>query len=904
MKRILSFVGAGTLVLAACTPKQPVTNDKNTGQPEVITENSSLYDPNYKPEEDNKSKERKKYNASATRINDILHTKLEVSFDFKKRYLYGKATIDIEPYFYPTNELSLDAKGFDIQQVQLLENGKATNLEYTYDTLDIRIRLPKMYKQGEKYTVFIQYTAKPDELAAGGSSAITSDKGLYFIDPDETDPEKPTEIWTQGETEASSCWFPTIDRPNERMTEEIYMTVPNKYKTLSNGLLTESKNNPDGTRTDHWKMNQPHAPYLVMMAVGEFSVVTDKWKKKNGKEIEVSYYVEPEYEQYARDIFGETPRMLQFFSDKMGVEYQWDKYSQVVVRDYVSGAMENTTATIHGEFLHKTKREMLDGDNESIIAHELFHHWFGDLVTTESWANLPLNESFANYSQFLWDEYAHGRDEADYQAMKEAQGYFLSAKQQGYVNMVRFDYGDKEEMFDAHSYNKGGRILNMLRNVVGDDAFFASLKLYLTENQFQPAEMHQLRLAFEKVTGRDMNWFFNQWFYASGHPELKITQDYDSTKQLLRVKVVQLQDLKTTPLYELPLKIDVYEKDRLNHDLPDNITYDVKVTEREQTFEFTCGSTPVLVNFDADKTLLCEKNDVKPISQFVMQYYHGKNFLDRYEALKECGQSGDEKAKKAIRDALNDKYWYLREMAIKNLKKQVGTNGTEIKEKLTMLAGKDEKAAVRSTAIRHLARYFEGDKSLLEVYKKGTTDQSYEVMAESFAAIAKLDPKQGMELARSNAKEKNEIIQSVVAEIISEYGDAGDHAFFQDAMKKATGFDKYTMMTLYSNYLKRQSDDEAEKGIAVFEDVARTGSTWWVKLGGYQMLNGLQAHFSKREMEHKGLSESLQKEGKTMEAAQEDGAAVKCRNQQDRINTLLATLKSQETDKNLLQYLK
>jgi aminopeptidase N len=889
------------LLIVACKPKQNVTDTNSSTHKDVVSENSHLYDPNYKPEEDplnGKTKERERYNPSETKVNDLINTKLEVSFDFKKRQLNGKATIDLTPHFYPTNKLSLDAKGMDLHKVQLVENNVKTDLVYTYDTLDIYITLPKTYKRGEKYTVYIEYTAKPDELEAGGSAAITSDKGLYFIDPDDNVDGKPTQIWTQGETEASSCWFPTIDRSNQKQTHEILITVPQKFKTLSNGLLVGSKSNPDGTRTDDWKMNQPHSPYLVMMAIGEYSVVTDKWKKKNGKEMEVSYYVEPEYEQYARDIFGETPRMLQFFSDKLGVEYPWDKYSQVVVRDYVSGAMENTTATIHGEFLHKTKREMLDGNNESIIAHELFHHWFGDYATCESWANLPLNESFANYSQFLWDEYAHGRDEADYQAMKEAQGYFQQSKQQGMFDMIRYDYLDKEEMFDAHSYNKGGRILNMLRTVVGDDAFFESLRVYLTENALQATEIHHLRLAFEKVTGKDLNWFFNQWFLASGHPEIKITQDYDSTKKILKVTTTQLQDLNMFPLYELPVTIDVYERNS-----PDAIPHEVIIKEREQTFEFTCGSTPILVNFDAAKTLLCEKNDDKPIEQFVAQYYRGKNFMDRYEAVKECGQSSNEKAKKVLRDALDDKFWYMREMALKNLKKQV-TSHPELKEKIIAIANNDKEASLRAAAIRQLAKYYEGDQSLLEVYTKATSDQSYEVMAEGFAAISKLDSKQGLALARQNVNEKNSTIRSVVAEILSEYGDVSDHPFFLTAMDKATGFDKYGMMSLYNNYLKRQPDAEVEKGVAVFEDVARNGNVWWIKLGGYQMLNGLQAHYSKRELEHKALAESLQKEGKTMEAAQEEAASVKCKNEGERINNLIIDLKNKETDKNLLQYIK
>ena len=184
------------------------------------------------------------------------------------------------------------------------------------------------------------------------------------------------------------------------MTQEIKITVGSRYVTLSNGLLLSSKPNGDGTRTDYWKQTLPHAPYLAMMAIGEFAVVKDKWKG-----IDVDYYVEPAYEPHAKAIFGETPAMLDYYSDVLKLPYAWEKYSQVVVRDYVSGDMENTTATIHGEFLHRTDRELLDGDNERIIAHELFHHWFGDLVTCESWSNLPLNESFATYGEYMWLEH-------------------------------------------------------------------------------------------------------------------------------------------------------------------------------------------------------------------------------------------------------------------------------------------------------------------------------------------------------------------------------------------------------------------------------------------------------------------------------------------------------------------
>jgi aminopeptidase N len=253
-------------------------------------------------------------------------------------------------------------------------------------------------------------------------------------------------------------------------------------------------------------MDQPHAPYLFFIGAGDFAVVKDTWKGK-----EVSYYVDKEYAPVAKKIFGLTPEMMTYFSKITGVEYPWVKYGQMVAHDYVSGAMENTTATLHGDGAQQDARELVDGNNwEGTIAHELFHQWFGDYVTTESWSNLTLNESFANYSEYLWDEYKYGKDKADATHYSAMQGYLGSGSEK--KDLVRFYYGDKEDMFDAVSYNKGGRILHMLRNYVGDSAFFKSLNLYLTTNKYKSAEAHQLRLAFEEITGKDLNLFFNQWY--------------------------------------------------------------------------------------------------------------------------------------------------------------------------------------------------------------------------------------------------------------------------------------------------------------------------------------------------------------------------------------------------------
>ncbi|MBK8493634.1 MAG: M1 family metallopeptidase [Chitinophagaceae bacterium] len=375
---------------------------------------------------------KKIFRESNPKVNALVHTRLDVKFDYAKSQLIGKAWITLKPHFYSTDSLLLDAKGMDIKEVAVMKGSQKSKLKYTYDGMELRITLDRVYKGGENYTIYIDYISKPDELKVKGSAAISNAKGLYFINPKGTEKDKPTQIWTQGETEASSAWMPTIDKPNQKTTQEIYMTVPAKYVTLSNGLLISQKKNADGTRTDYWKMDLPHAPYLFFMGVGEFSVIKDSYKGK-----EVSYYVEKEQAPYARGVFGNTPEMLKFFSEKLGVEYPWQKYAQIVGRDYVSGAMENTTATLHQESAYQNSRELVDGIGwESTIAHELFHHWFGDLVTAESWSHITVNESMADYSQTMWAEYKYGKDAGDEENYKGLQNYLSNpneAKKTWYV---------------------------------------------------------------------------------------------------------------------------------------------------------------------------------------------------------------------------------------------------------------------------------------------------------------------------------------------------------------------------------------------------------------------------------------------------------------------------------------
>ena len=666
---------------------------------------------------------RKEYRETATKINDLVHTRLDAKFDFSKSYMYGKAWITLQPHFYSTDSLRLDAKGMDIHKITLVKNGKESPLKYDYDNWQLNIHLDRIYKGGERYTIFIEYTAKPNEVQVRGSAAITDARGLYFINPLGEEKDKPTQIWTQGETEANSVWLPTIDKPNQKMTDEISMTVPGKFVTLSNGKLTSQKKNADGTRTDTWKMDLPHAPYLLFMGVGDYAIIKDSYKGK-----EVSYYVDKEYAPVARKIFGLTPEMIAFYSKITGVDYPWVKYSQITGHDYVSGAMENTTATLHSDAAQQDARELTDGNRwEEVIAHELFHQWFGDLVTTESWSNITLNESFADYSETLWDEYKYGRDAGDEHIFENRQSY-LSSPANAKKDLVRFYYNDKEDVFDQVSYPKGGAILHMLRNYVGDSAFFKALNLYLTTNKFKSAEAHQLRLAFEEITGKDLNWFWNEWYFSHGHPSLEITYSYDNAAKKVQVIVNQVQEEN---IFKLPVAIDIYNG-------TNKTRHKVLVQDKVDTFSFASASKPELVNFDGDKILLCTKKENKTLDEYIHQYKYAATYVDRREAIDFASQHQDDPTAVAfLKTALNDKYEGLRNFAVTSLDFKNDNVKKEMESVLVGLAKNDPKKIVKAAAIKKLGEY--KNSQFAAIFKSAVNDSSYTVAGNALDALLAID---------------------------------------------------------------------------------------------------------------------------------------------------------------------
>lgn len=754
------------------------------------------------------------YQSSKSRTWDLLHTALEVSFDWDKRYLYGIAKIDLTPFFYEQEVLVLDAKGMQINAISI----GAEIMPFEYDGLKLQINLPRPRSREDTLQVTIDYVAKPYEREVTGSEAIEENRGLYFINADGSEPDKPKQIWTQGETEASSGWFPTIDAPNERCTQQIKITVQDKFITLSNGLLADQIQHKNGKRTDVWEMDQPHAPYLFMMAVGEFTVAQDQWN-----DVPLAYLMEKDYGQYAKDIFGHTPEMMTFFSDLLGYPYPWKKYDQIVVRDFVSGAMENTSASLFYEALNVNKRYLIDENWDGIIAHELMHQWFGDLVTCESWSNLTLNESFASYSEYLWNQYKYGQDEADYNFIIEQEAY-LDEAAESKKNLIRYFYDDKEEMFDAHSYNKGAAVLHMLRNYVGDDAFFQSLNRYLTDNAFQSVELAQLRLAFEGVTGEDLNWFFDQWYFFAGHPILEVQHRHQNDTLTVSVSQMQIED--EVPIFQLPVFIDIWKGEEL-------FSYPVIINEAFETYQFPMKEKPDVVIFDSERQLLSEINHPKTEQEYYAQFVKDGRLYSRVETLDSLYSFKDKKIiDQILLKAFQDPYYVIRQSAIEYL---IDKN-VKLKKFEPQVAQllKDSNSHVRSYALAYLGK--DGFEKYQTNFNEALYDSSYLVVSSAIAEFTQNKKSLPANFLSSINSETDLNVVITLAEYYNNEKDEQSYRWFQNRMEGLDGNTLFFFIQAYAQKLLDASDDYRKHAIPQLEKVARDHSNYLARFSAFQAL--------------------------------------------------------------------
>ena len=791
------------------------------------------------------------YNAAADREWDLLHMDLDLRFDWTNEKVFGRADLQMKPYFYDQESLTLDAKGFEIYDVF---DATGKTLEHEYNGSKLVVDLEQTYNRDQTVTITIDYVAQPSALPEGGSTAITSDKGLFFINPRGEEANKPRQIWTQGETEHNSKWFPTIDKPNEQLTHQISITVEEEFVTLSNGTKISSRSNPSiGMRTDTWKMDMPHAPYLVMIAVGDFAVVTEE---VDGLLLE--YYVEKEYEPYAKQIFAHTPEMIRYFSDLLDYPYPWDKYSQIITRDYVSGAMENTTAVIFGDFIQKTDRELIDDNNDYIVAHELFHHWFGDLVTVESWANLTLQEGFANYSEHLWQEYKYGLDAAGYQRNNEKQGYLASIMQSGTHPLIHYGYGDKEEMFDGHSYNKGGLVLHMLRKEIGDDAFFEGLNKYLNDNVHSAVEVDELRMAFEDVTGLDLQWFFDQWYMSAGHPNLELAYDYDAVAKELIVSVDQTQNTESAKaIFQLPVTLSVYNA------AGKEVQYDFTIDERSYEVALALEEEPALIVFDRYDHLLMVKSESKTTEEYMRQYEWVDTYIHRAEAMDKI--KNKKEAQPVLEKALADNHFSIRKKAIENLRLK---DRSDLIDQIRKMTTTDVHSAVRAAAVKKL-RGVEGI-DIAQISKEMISkDRSYNVITAALETLNKVDKDAALSEAINLKTEKTPLLVGAVSAILANSGEVSHLSYFEDRLTNVSLFSAFNFYDSYYDLLSKLDAPTILTKAQKLKDIATsTGENVFYRFTSTNTLDKLRTKLQKDDTTSANVITEMIEEIKAQETNQ------------------------------------
>ncbi len=573
---------------------------------------------------------------------DVRHVEIDVTLDFAADSVSGVVTTHYTTLFDTVREVTLDAAELAIEQITMA--GKKSPLTYWSEGDKLRIRLDRDYTYGQQFGVTVRYSAHPRT-------------GLVFVHPMEGNPDLPTQAWTQGQTEYHHFWFPCHDFPNDRATTALKATVPGAYFALSNGKLDGVTENPDGTKTYAWRQDFPHPAYLITLVAGEFTELPDTWR-----DTPVNYYVRPGREDDGHRMLDNTPRMIELFSTKTGVDYPWVKYAQIVPEMFL-GAMENTSATTHSYRLMPDERSSLDYSPDDVVAHELAHQWFGDLLTCRDWGHIWLNESFATFMEEVWMEHDKGIDEARTDFRRNLQLY-LEADKRGrrpiVYNVYRKHGG---ELFDRHVYEKGSLVLNLLRFTLGEDAFWRAINLYLERNRGREVITADLERAIEEATGRSMARYFEQWVYKAGHPEFSVSYSWDDTQQMAKVSVKQTQEVTgLTPVFVTPVEIAFMVEDavdgRKKGQKATLRSFRVTIEEAQQTFYFPLERRPLSVRFDQGGWLPKTLDFKRPSELLRYQLIHDPDMLGRIEAAEALGILADEASIKALEEALvNEPFW-------------------------------------------------------------------------------------------------------------------------------------------------------------------------------------------------------------------------------------------------------
>ena len=653
---------------------------------------------------------------------DIRHLKLELDVDLKRKRISGTATLDLVT-LRPLTTIRLDAVNHQVTAVRgRRAQDKPVVLEFENTGREILVHLKARAAARDAWQLAIDY------------SVTNPDTGLHFFGPSKTTPKQPLMVWSHGEPISNRYWFPSQDHPAERQSSEIIATVPTGMECLSNGKLI-SRKMVEGSQPGeqkirfHWKQQKSHVSYLTTLVVGRFHVAREQWRGRP-----VLYYVPPESAPDTARTFGRTVEMLDFFSDTFGIEYPWEKYAQVVVEQFTAGGMENTSATTLYRGVMHDERAMLDSTPDRLIAHELGHQWWGDLVTCRNWSHLWLNEGFATYCEVLWYEHKLGRDEADYLLYsKSRSGRSGAALTRPIVDR---HYASPRSMFDSRAYPKAGWVLHMLRHRVGDDAFFRALKRYGTVYSYQVAETGDLRRTFERLLGHSLERFFFDWTERSAHPVLTVSSRYDADSKQVRVEVTQDQDGEP---FAFPLRVSFAVPGR-----SEPVRLDLAVTEKRQVAFVPVTSRPTLVRVDPEHTLLAEVKEKKSRGWWVAQLKKAPRVPERLRAVAHFATSRSEADRKLLFETLaGDKFYGVRVAAAG----AVGRVSDDLSRPVLLAALQQENPFVRAAAAAALGSFAKNSEAaavteVADVLQTAWSDgdPSYKVEAAVLRSLARIRP--------------------------------------------------------------------------------------------------------------------------------------------------------------------
>ena len=652
--------------------------------------------------------------SSARRSREFhaLHYRLELSFDHRAKKVSGNVSIRLTPLSATLDSLLLDAAGLEIHGVRL---AAGRTLEFRERSPLLSIRLDRRYAFGETLAVSIDYACSPA-------------KGLYFIYAD-SGGRRHDQIWSQGEDMDNRYWFPCYDYPNDKATSEVIGTVAADWTLLSNGrLVSEAYDRKKGTRTFHWVESKPHSTYLIMVAAGRYAILRGRYRN-----IPLAYYMYPEDTVNAEETFGRTPAMMQFFETKTGVPFPWEKFDQIIIDDFMWGGMENTTAVTLNDVCVVDSRAALDFPSDPVVAHELAHMWFGDLVTARDWTHLWLNEGFATYSENLWTEFRKGEDEFQYEMALASVAVRGSDRMLGRKPIVSHD------SHPANLYARGGWVLHMLRNVLGDEAFWRGMHYYLTKYRFASAETDEFRLALEDATGQNLDWFFHQWVFGAGLPRLNVTKSWDDSTHVLRLSVEQNQQTDSlTGYFRFPCVVECTTDSG-------KTTRTFWVEGKEQDFLMKLDGPPRMVIVDKGCRLLKEMQFQKTEEEYIYQLNHAADIVDRITAARALPEYGkDPAARDALaRSAASDPFWGVRESALAALA-EISNDSTS---GIFLRATRDPGSFVRNTAARSLSS-FKGSEIAARLDSMARNDSSYLVASTALRELSAVDSARAFDVAR------------------------------------------------------------------------------------------------------------------------------------------------------------